>query len=145
MLVAVSSALAVTFLVGELCFGARMGRWLSVSYFLCALAYSVAVGFIVLQIYPPPVPPRPPLPFWSAVYHVVSGGVLVDVGRQVGQFIKMIYDYAFTVVGCSMASGLIVAIQWKKQHAARYVLLLNSPGLLFSAYFLVGLAYDLMS
>lgn len=102
----------------------------AISFFACGLAYSVATGFFILVQFPPPVPPKPPLPFWSGIYYLVSGGLLRDVGNAIAEAIALVFQYVSMIVTCTIISSSIATLTIRRRPHSKWLLLLNSPGIL---------------
>jgi len=67
---------AVVFAVLDLWCNKHFPGWLGVSYFACALAYVVAIGFVILLSLPATEPPKPALTFFAGLYNVLSGNFM---------------------------------------------------------------------
>jgi hypothetical protein len=89
------------------------------------------------MLFPPPTPPRPPLPFFAAVYYVVSGGWLADIGKAIGEALNLIIGYFLTFAGLTLLSFVSALYCWRKRPAAKWLVLLNVPGMAFIGYVVV--------
>jgi len=123
----------------------RLQAMLATSFFACGLAYAVATGFIVLILKPPPVTPKPPLPFWSELYHLVSGGIIRDTGNAIAETIATVFQYGITIIVCTMISSLIALFTFRRRKQSKWLLLLNSPWQLLSGWFCVVIVYEILT
>jgi hypothetical protein len=128
----IATCVAATFVVLDalLPLQYRFAGFLGISYFTCGLAFAIAAGFWSLVFFPPMTPPKPPMPFWTGLYHLVSGGVYRDFLQE----IAIVAHYTMTILCCTFISVVIALARLRRERAAKWLLLLNSPGLLFTAY-----------
>jgi hypothetical protein len=115
---------------------------LGISYFACALAYVVTIAFAIMQLYPPTASPKPPMPFWSFLYQLVMGGLLRDIFQEVGTAITTIVSYVMTIIACTFLSTTIALLTLRRDRASKWLLLLNTPGILLSVYCIAATAFD---
>jgi hypothetical protein len=130
----VATFVAVIFVALDVKFNGHFRGWLGISFFSCALAYVVTVGFFTMQLYPPTVPPKPPLPFWSGLYHLVSGGFIREIAQEIATAIAMTIYYLMTIMACTLASTTIALFTLKRNRKSRWLLAMNAPGILLTLY-----------
>lgn len=111
----------------------------AIAFFACGLAYSVATGLFLLSYFPPPVPPKPPLPFWSGIYYLVSGGLIHDIATSIARGIALIFRYLTIIVACTVVSSSIALFTVRRRPHSKWLLLLNSPGILLCGYIVFAL------
>lgn len=113
-----------------------------VSFFACGLAYAVASGFFVLLQFPPPVPPKPPLPFWSGIYYLVSGGLVRDIGNAIAEGIALVFQYVSMIVVCTIISSSVALFTIRRRPHSKWLLLLNTPGILLCGWIVCVILYE---
>jgi hypothetical protein len=123
-------------------FNKNLPGWLGISFFACALAYVVTIAFAVTQLYTPTASPKPPMPFWSFLYQLVTGGLLRAIFQEVGTAITTIVSYVMTIIACTFLSVTIAMLTLRRDRASKWLLLLNTPGILFSVYWIATIAFD---
>ncbi len=138
----VATLSAVLFVAIDVKLNKRFCGWLGISYFACALSYVVAIGFVTLQLFPPPAPPKPPLPFWSGLYHLVSGGFIREIAEEIAAALALIVHYLMTIIACTLTSTGIALIDARRRRESRWLLIMNTPGILLSVYVIAAIAYD---
>jgi hypothetical protein len=138
----VATFVAVIFVALDVKFNGHFRGWLGISFFSCALAYVVTVGFFTMQLYPPTVPPKPPLPFWSGLYHLVSGGFIREIAQEIATAIAMTIHYLMTIMACTLASTTIALFTLNRNRTSRWLLAMNAPGILLTLYCVGALVYD---
>lgn len=138
----VAAFAAVVFAAVDVKFNGHFRGWLGVSYFACALAHVVAIGFAMMQLCPPATPPKPPLPFWAGLYHLVSGGFIRDIAQEIATAIAMIVHYLMTIIACTLISTAIALITPWRQRKSRWLLVMNTPGILLGVYVISVIVYD---
>lgn len=117
---------------------------LPVSFFSCGLAYAVASSFLILQVFPPSRPPTPPLPFWSGLLHLMTGGFIRDALQELAAAMAVVAHYTLTVVSCTFVSTVIAmwSLKRNRKGKARYLLLLNFPGLLLTVWLVLVILFE---
>jgi hypothetical protein len=125
-------------------------RWrcpglLALSFFACGLAYAVATGFFVLEQYPPPATPKPQLPFWAGLYHLVSGQFLRDIGDAIAAALAILIYYTMAVVACTVVSTLVALFTLGRHWQSKWILLLNAPGILLTVWFCVVMVCEILN
>jgi hypothetical protein len=138
----VAASAAVIFVAVDVKFKENLRGWLGISYFACALAYVVTIAFVMMQLYPPTASPKPPMPFWSFLYQLVTGGLLRDIFQEFGTAIAMIATYSMTIMTCTFLSTTIAMLTLRRIRASKWLLLLNTPGILLSVYYIATIAFD---
>ena len=138
----VATCSAVVFAVVDIQSNKHFRGWLGITYFACALAYVVAIGFVTLLLFPPTLPPKPPLPFWAGLYHLVSGDFVRDIAQEIVAAIVLISHYIMTVIVCTLVSTGVALVFVRRQRKARWLLLMNTPGILLSIYVVTAVVYD---
>jgi len=144
---AFASAVATLFLLID-AFSAPRFRTpgiVGISFFACGLAYSVATGFFILTQFPPPVPPKPPLPFWSGIFYLASGGLLLDIGNAIAEAIAIVFQYVSMIVVCTIISSLIALLTVRRRPYSKWLLLLNSPGILLCGAIIYAILYEVFT
>ena len=112
----------------------RLNNTLSISYFLLTMATTVVASYVSLCILLTSSPPRPPVPFFTLLYLIVSGDLYAQITRALGQlvFMLMLYFWAFCI--STIASVMIALPFVRRYRSARLILFANAPSLLFLCY-----------
>lgn len=105
------------------------------AYYSFAFALSVAVCYALYEIIPePPTPPPKPLPFLSAVFHIVSGQLFADIGDAIGPAIAIVSAYfgLFALFSTISFTSSLLALRHFK--SAKWLALINVPGVLLFGF-----------
>lgn len=98
---------------------------LAVSYYACALALAVAASFVVLIWFSPASLPKSPLPFFDWLQ-----GWVPAISEAIDFLVRYFLVFAIlTLLSFSIAIGY-----WHKHVQAKWIVLLNVPGMLFISY-----------
>ena len=138
----VATLFAVVWIAVDVRLNEYFRGWLGISYFACALAYVVFISFLSMQLYPPTVPPKPLLSFWSGLYHVFSGGFIREIAHEVAVAIAMIIQYLMTIMVCTVVSTTIALLSLRRNRKSGWLLVMNTPGILLCIYCIAAIVCD---
>ena len=98
----------------------RCRNLLALSYFACGLAFAIAASFGMLLLSPPPNP-QP----------------TTNLLEALGKAFALVFSYLFVFGLFTTASFAIAVAHWRQQRAAKWLVLINVPGVLITAHVFV--------
>lgn len=119
----------------------RLPGILGIAMFAGALGSCALASGLVLFFNPPADPPRPPLPFWPAVFHLMTLGPIRDAMENVAHWIDTVVRYWIVVVAFTVVS-LACTLPFLRQRRTRVLMLMNLPGFALGIYGIVILACE---
>jgi hypothetical protein len=131
----VTCACEMLFLVGYTRYANKPTFTTSLAFLATGIAYSVAIGFVVLMSFPPPKKPTPPiLPIDFLLFHTDSNGnpkgSLIDFFGAV----FLIFSYILTIVTFAVTASFIALAFLRHHRIAKWIVMANTPWLLLTAW-----------
>lgn len=117
---------------------------LAFSYFACGLAFAIACSFILVLCFPPEYPLQPrrePMTLLESFAYIFSGGFLLDIGQALAQVLGTIIIYLFYFTVFTLLSFGTAIVGWRKHPSAKWLMLLNSPGMALISYLVVMIVF----
>ena len=115
---------------------------LAFAFLASGIAYSIAIGFFVLMSFAPPARPTPPIlppaPFLLLIDFFFFGGFLTEFVRA----IVLIFSYVLTIIIIALTASLISLAFLRHHRFAKWILMVNTPWLLLTAWLVFAMIYE---
>ncbi len=95
---------------------------LACSFFACGLAFAVATSFTLLLLFPPKSPPTPGIDYFMAISKAINDAISTAIA------------YLLTFSGLTALSFGTAIYSWRTRTAAKWLVLVNTPGMLLIVY-----------
>lgn len=107
----------------------RCAGMLALSFFACGLAYAVAACFFGIVVHPPPAP-------------LLQSRTLLEA---IALAFAIVFQYAVTIAICTVISSLIALHCFRSSWHSKWLLLLNTPGILLTGWLCVVILVELLA
>ena len=142
---------AMLFLVTYARFAAKwkMPLVLAFAYNATGIAYSLAIGLLVLLTFPPPARPAPPIlpstPMISIIDLFFMGGNMNSLLTEFVRAVVLIFSYVLTIIMLGLTASLISWVLLRRHRFAKWILIVNTPWLLLTTWLVFAMFYESMS
>ena len=126
----------------------KMPLVLAFAYHATGIAYSLAIGLLVLLTFPPPARPTPPILPSTPLISIIGffmGGDLNSIVTEFVRAIVIIFSYALSIIMLGVTASLISCLFLRRHPFARWILIGNVPWLLLTTWLVFAMLYESMS
>ena len=108
--------------------------WLGISFFGCALAYVVIIGFFTMLFTSTPATSSSSENCWPVLFHLLSGEFLREIMREIAVMLALLIQSTLTIIACTLISLTTALAATTNTRSYRILQAMNSPGIALTIY-----------